>query len=112
MKNDENAVNLREVLPRFCRQFRPVSSGTEMSPGEARVLEAGTLCDTAFPDLIVVAGSFEVDEISLAVNAGRRVVFSSRARDDRTDLASFVGLRGRFAPRASRSIVTATARTG
>ncbi len=94
MKHDETAMHLREVLPRPCRQLRPVSSGTEISLGEAMTLETGTLSDTTFPELIVVAGSFEVDEISLEVNAGRRIVLSSRDRGDWTDVASFVGWGG------------------
>jgi len=98
MKHDETAMHLREVLPRLCRKIRPVSSGTEIDPGKTMVLETGTLSDTLFPELIVVAGSFEVDEISLEVNrAGRRIVLSSRDGDDRidrTNVASFVGWGG------------------
>jgi hypothetical protein len=97
MKHDETAMNLHEALPRLCKQIRPVSSGIEIGPGEAMTLETGTLSDTTFPDLIVVVGSFKVDEISLEVNAGRRIVLSSRDRDDRIDrtaVASFVGWGG------------------
>jgi hypothetical protein len=95
MKNDETAMNLRKIMPTLCRQMRPVSSGIEIGPGEAMTLESGTLSSTMFPDLIVVAGSFEIDEVSLEVNnARRRIVFSSRDLDDRTDVASFVGWGG------------------
>jgi hypothetical protein len=89
MKHVDTTMNLRKDLPKLCRQFRPVSSGTEIGPGETRLLEQWRLGDTVFPDLIVAAGSFEVDEISLEVNrAGRRIVLSSRDHGDRTDLAS------------------------
>jgi len=98
MKNDEPAMHLRKIMPTLCRQLRPVSSSTEISPGEARTLETGTLSDTTFPELIVVAGSFEIDEVTLKVNsAGRRIVLSSRDRDDRIDridVEAFVGWGG------------------
>jgi len=84
----EATTNLREVLPKLCKQLRPVSSGSEIGPGEAVALETGMLSDTTFPDLIAVAGSFEF-EVSLEVHrAGRRFILSSRDRGDRTDLAS------------------------
>jgi hypothetical protein len=84
----EAAMNLREVLPKRCRQIRPVSSGIKIGPGEAVALETGMLSDTMFPDLIAVAGSFKF-EVSLEFHrAGRRIILSSRDHGDRADLAS------------------------
>jgi hypothetical protein len=73
-------------LPKLCRQLRPMSSGSEISPGETVAIASGMLSDTMFPDLIAVAGSFEF-EVSLEFNRAGRIL-SSRDRGDLTDLAS------------------------
>lgn len=104
MKNDKTAMNLRKIMPTLCRQIRPVSTGIEIGPGEAIRIESGTLSSTMFPDLIVVAGSFEIDEISLEVNnARRRIVFSSRDLGDRTDNAPFVDWSGALTSKILRA---------
>jgi hypothetical protein len=85
--NDE----LLSEIMKSCLSLLPMSSGLDIAPGEAMVVEARSNY-AQFPDKTyferAASGCFEIDKVSLRPWKRDPFVLQSRARGDRTDLES------------------------